>query len=82
MCSPVTGNGDRTLPDSCNIARANQKKTNNLRILTRCCTNHLKEKGIQVCTDEGEHPSTKEDNSQKVKKKKIKSSLQPANQLK
>jgi hypothetical protein len=36
-------------------------------ILTRLGTNHPKVKGIQVCSNEGEKPSTRGDNSERVK---------------
>jgi hypothetical protein len=37
-------------------------------ILTRLDTNHPWGKGIQVCSNEGDHPSLRGDNSKKVKK--------------
>jgi hypothetical protein len=36
-------------------------------ILTRFCTNHPWVKGIQVCSKEGDSPSIKGDNSERVK---------------
>jgi hypothetical protein len=36
-------------------------------ILTRLGTNHHRVKGIQVCSNEGNNPSPKGDNSEKVK---------------
>jgi hypothetical protein len=37
-------------------------------ILTRLGTNHLWGEGIQVCSNEGDHPSLRGDNSERVKK--------------
>jgi hypothetical protein len=36
-------------------------------ISTRLGTNHLWDKGIQVCSNEGQHPSLRGDNSKRVK---------------
>jgi hypothetical protein len=54
-------------------------------ILTRLGTNHPWGEGIQVCSNEGECPSPRGDNSKRVKihiyKKNLKSSPEPAGQI-